>query len=87
MARLTQADLQSLLGFLRTCETFSDVAAGNGDDFLLGGAGNGDTVAGERGDDALLGGPGTADACDGGPGEDTAETAGFEACEVVTEVP
>jgi Ca2+-binding RTX toxin-like protein len=42
-------------------------AGGDGDDVLLGGAGN-DTLLGEAGDDVLIGGAG-ADTLDGGPGD------------------
>jgi len=41
---------------------------GDGDDILLGGAGN-DTLLGRAGDDVLIGGPGT-DTIDGGTGSD-----------------
>lgn len=59
-----------------------EIAGGAGNDDIHSGAGD-DVIRGGEGDDAFHCGTGD-DVADGGPGRNTAETAGFEACETVT---
>lgn len=59
-----------------------EIDGGPGNDDIHSGSGN-DVVLGGEGDDAIHCGP-DDDVADGGPGRNIAETAGFEACESVT---